>query len=386
MNPAEYLESLQEKLNRELGTTPNSAADWRGIKDEFIDKGIETLGIQDADEIAAARREMLAEVAEAEKTKPTKLEDINYHILMKGLAKTLEEAAEKTDWAVPPIPVYGTLPLGQLNAMAIRVPQSNQYLIAFQDGVFGFANLLTKAIAASFPVRPEAESRTIGFSFAIDDVVERWAGDDEPLRRLNDFLGGYLVGGHPHAAQQYFLDYPFVLLASLFRDAFELFIFGHEFGHILAGHLNGVAVSDLNLGSVEVERLSSNWQMEFEADYIGMALTMLAMRDARFDAAMSYCGIDLFFSAIELVSRALSVLVHGEVRPQAESSSHPPPALRREALRGHLNAMVGEEPAAGAIQLATTSEEILDLMWQRVEPSFRQAHEKGVQPAPMWRG
>lgn len=346
--------------------------------------GYESMGVSDQDVLAHVREIELEQLRDAEAKKPTPLEDTWTYALLQNLSARLMNALDKTNWSLHQLPVFGTLPLGELNAMAIRVPQSTDYLIAFQHGVFGFANLLTKAFAASLPEPDSKREGYVGFTYEIEKVEEGWNLVDEPLRRLVDFLGGYLVSGHPHAAEQYYLGQPAAIWASILREAFELFIFGHELGHIVAGHLDRDLVAKVTVGEIDIEQLNPDWRMEFEADAIGARLTMIAMRDMEMDETVAFGGIDLFFSAIELVDRALSTLVFGEVREAAVSHSHPPAAQRRKALREGVRRLADQKRAAEILSFAVASERILDLMWSRVQPSFQRAHAKGVKPAPSW--
>jgi hypothetical protein len=323
------------------------------------------------------------ELREAERARPTPYENSSSYKVMMGLAERVEKAALTVLSKQHPIPLFGTLPIGELNAMAIKVPESDEYLIAFQQGVFGFANLLTKAVAASLPATT-GEDGSLKFSTDLDLVEAKWEEDSEPLRRLDEFLAAYLIAGDPHAAEQYFLEPPFSLFSQMLLDAFELFIFGHELGHVVAGHLNSSPDQTQQLGPSKVERLSPSWEMEFEADYIGFALALQAMGEQKFDAALSYAGVDLFFSSIEIVTRALTTLVYGEARAVPASKSHPPPDLRREMLRQHLD-QIGDDQAASARDLAATSEKLLELMWTRIAPNFVGSHERGLQPASIWR-
>lgn len=338
------------------------------------------LDIDDPIALAAARTEHRAMATRAAAGRPTELENVHNYVVMLDLAERLERAAAKTDWNLPPIPTFGSLPLGQLNAMAVRVPGSNEHLIAFQDGVFGFGALLAKAVATSLQVKGDGA----GFHFAQHEVEKSWAENSGPLLRLADLLAGYLFDGTPYRAAHYSLPYPHSMLATVLWYPFELFIFAHEFGHVIAGHLNQRSVASVNLGGVELNRINSDWQDEFEADRIGMVLTMLAMREVGFTATASYCGIDLFFSSIELVDRAVSVLVHGEVLPTSPSSTHPPPEQRRKALRQQLVSALGDQRAAQACEMAISTEKTLELMWQRIEPFFKKWRELGLRPTRVW--
>jgi len=351
-----------------------------------VERGVlESMGVTDEQQLAGTKREFRKTIRDARKTIPTPLEDFNSHVIMKHLAGQLEKAARQQKLNLPQMPVYGSLPVGQLNAMAIRVPGSGKHLIAFQDGVFGFANLLTKAVATSFRLkRIFADGEQAEFSWKLRDFKRSWAKDDEPLRRLGQFLHAYLVFGDANQADQYFAQAPFHLPAFVLREGFELFLFGHELGHIAAGHLGNAPEAQHMMGAMEVEAYTSNWEMEFEADRIGMDLAIQAMLNNRLDFANSYSGIDMAFSAMEILDLAKSTLVHGEPIPAPATESHPRHAVRRAFLRELLRRRLGKKAAKQPIKLGETLEEVLHQMWRRIEPRFKTLHAEGDRPSPIW--
>jgi hypothetical protein len=83
--------------------------------------------------------------------RPSRFERADTYAIISGLAADIEKTAAEFGIQLPSRPTLGTLPLGQLNAMAIRVPDTRDFIIVFQTGVFGFLNLLSKVVAASMP-------------------------------------------------------------------------------------------------------------------------------------------------------------------------------------------------------------------------------------------
>lgn len=378
----EYLATLQRRLGMQAEPPFSREAAERRMPDSFQANFLEQAG-GDEDRAREMADQFFGLLEKADAARPTPYEDAWTYYLMSSLASQTEAAAAKILEQAPAMPPFGTLPLGQLNAMAMAVPDSSESLIAFQHGVFGFANLVSKAVAASFPVVPNTDAEDgVTFSTDLEIVERRFAEDDLPLRRLDDFLAAYLVAGHPHAAAQYFLEMPYSRLAEMFLNAFELFIFSHELGHVVAGHVDARRTVQ-RLTDHAVEPAPPDWKRELEADYLGTAVAVAAMREREIDFALGYCGIDLVFSAIELVDRALSTLRYGEVREAPISATHPPAQLRRESSRHWIAEFAGEE-GPGAIDLATTSQRLLELMWDRLQPGFEERHRNGVRPHPSW--
>ncbi len=363
-----------------------SSTKEKGRNLDFENRLLASMDITGEKHVADAKRQFNEAFREAEKTIPTSTEDFYSHVIMKHLARQLRKAATQQKRDLGSMPVYGSLPIGQLNAMAIRVPKSSEHLILFQHGVFGFVNLMTKAVAASFWLkRTSPDGELSKFGRKIRHFERSWAKDDAPLRRFGEFLHAYLGLGDATLAVPYLIQAPFHLPALILRESFELFLFGHELGHILAGHLSKSHEVQHMLGKIEVESLEpSDWDMEFEADAIGMDLAIQAMLNIGCDFGISYCGIDMAFSAMEIVDLASSTLAHGEPKSAPSSKSHPRHAERRELLREHLRRRIGKKAAKKPIKFAETLEEVQHQMWQRIEPRFQMLHAEGERLSPIW--
>src|SRR5207247_9754738 len=109
-----------------------------------------------------------------------------------------------------PRPLFGTLPLGSMNAVAIRVPGSDEFIVAFHHGLFAFMNLLSKVVARSLPSRPWRGMHA--FSVDLETVRELLDHDSLPLHRITELLDAYILYGEPHAAPQYMLAHPYLYL------------------------------------------------------------------------------------------------------------------------------------------------------------------------------
>lgn len=380
---AAYLEALQESTYAATGAKPFDIkeAEEMAANTGFWEKAAAAFGVT-PEALAEMQRERYAE---AKKLCPTRFEDPGLYSLLIDMAKSLEDTAHEVGWELlPERPVFGTLPLGQVNAMAIRVPDSDEHLIVFQVGLFGFINLFAKALAAAFPVKNDAGGG-YHLSTDIDDVGSWLERDDTPISRLMDLLGAYVMVGDPHAARQYFVSGATESLSSLLRETAETFILGHEYGHIRAGHLDTHDEVETKLGSESVEVLPRAWKQEAEADLLGMYLTVQTMANKGFDLAMSFAGIDLVFSGFELVGRALNLLVHGRDETMLPSDTHPPPEVRRELLRQQLAQITDDaDQVHGALSLTAVLDAVVAVMWDRIAGVFYDLHSRGAPPASIW--
>jgi hypothetical protein len=376
MDAAAYLELLQESHRSRFEWTDESS-------EAALEDVLTQLSRTEGDGADLVRIEVEKNLAEARAHRPSRYQHAGTYSIIDRLAQRIEETASLNDIDLPPRPVFGTLPLGQFNAMAIHVPRTSEYLIVFQDGVFGFLNLLSKCVAASFP-HEGRESDSVSFSVHPSDVVKLLERDGEPLRRFQQFVDAYVLRGDPHDAEQYLLSGPSGAVSSLLLDSAELFAMGHEYAHVIAGHLTEAPMPHAGLGS-GVETIPRQVEQEVEADILGLRLSVATMaRTRRVDASLAVFGAYLLFSAIEVVDRAVETLYPG-VRPSAsEHETHPPPDMRRAYLEPVLANMTDEEAAGAAAQLGEQVHFILDALWERSVPHFAALRNSGAAPAEMW--
>lgn len=373
---AAYLEMLQQAAARKVGSLPPSVDEEVKVRDELIAE----LAIDDE-----ARRVILEQWAKALEERPSRLESVLSYSILSGLAGRIEETARGTQLALKEWPIFGTLPIQQLNAMAIRVPRSSDCIIAFQEGVFTFVNLVSKVVAACFPFK-HMEDGGVEFSTDPIDIERNIDRAPEPIARFKQFVDAYVLVGDPAAAEQYIIDEPARTLGGWLLDSAELFLMSHEYAHLVQGHLADRTVQTEKVGR-EIEVFERLQEQEVEADFVGLQLSMATMTRTRgTDLSISFAGTYLLFAVMELVDRAVSTLVP-ELKPSSpEADPHPLPDLRRAYLVLALEKMTGSEAAEAAYQLAEQVRTVVEKLWERIEPHYQGMREAGVRPSPIWVG
>ena len=162
---------------------------------------------------------------------------------------------------------------------------------------------------------------------------------------------------------------------------------GHEYGHFIANHLAEGRQVRSAIGNEEVGEIIRSWSEELEADVYGLQLSVLAMRKAGHDTALSYWGADFFFTMLDVVERALHFLATGNDgdpdRHDRSRNSHPPPALRRQHLRDTMKSSLGDRSTA-AINLAEVLQFASELLWEKTKPALRDARNAGRRPHTSW--
>jgi hypothetical protein len=309
---------------------------------------------------------------------PTPYESPELFSLMTHLSDEICQAAADLNMVIPLTPMLGTLPTGRANAVAICL-EPNDYIILFEHGLFGFANLLSKTVALAMPFKGTEDGR-LAFDLGRSEISK------EAVMRFGDVLLAYLFLGTPHRAQPYLPDASVSMLGGILRNSMELFVMGHEYGHIISGHFGNALPSSAVLAGIDVSEIVRNWRQEHEADAVGVSLMMAAMQKSGMDLAMSFWGADFFFSFIEIIERTISIMRTGR-EDEIRLDTHPPAKQRREALRSSLGRSAVPslaDAAEPAINLGSRLHDITEQLWQRTAPVVHKLRREGARLAPGW--
>lgn len=369
----DFLESLQKGFYFKKSSMLNfSDSDFQFFKQQLANWANDFDGMKEFEE----------ELNEIRKVLPTKYENPMLYYMLVSLTKEVEKIIEENKIRFEQKLLFGTLGTGRVNGMAISIPSSSYYLILLEDGLFGFANLLCKAVALVFSIVSD-NSDSIRFSLELDSCLKKIENSQRLVNRFQDVIFSYLVKGDPHFAEPYLPDKNFNGLISNLRDSMELFIVSHEYGHIIQGHLANSSLSRSTLDDTDVDEIIFNWKQEFEADIIGIQLLIAVMMKRGYDLTLSFWGADLFFGCVEVVEKSVSILKTGNIEVQL-SGSHPPTALRRERLHEFIKSTFPEEQVNNCLKLSETVYQIIQRYWKLTEPVIRDAYNKGVKLAPGW--
>jgi hypothetical protein len=376
-----FLEQLQRATYDAWHLTPTRTNDAEQAKfvRTFVESQYPSADEEQREDLIKA---FAGELARRTARVPTAYEEPGWYAVMENLSEDIGKSADEASLVIPTNPLLGTLPTGQINAMTLRVPGSDDYLIVFEWQLFLFALLLSKAVARALPLR-QTEDEGFSFSAQKDDIAQRIDSDKSVVYRFADVLLAYAATGEPSRARPYLPEVHYGRLADVLRRSMELFVMGHEYAHIILGHLSSAQSTETTLS--EAEMLEYSWVQEYQADMMGSSLMIRAMLRGGMDASMSYWGCDFFFSAIDVMDKAVSVL-KGEEETAVKLGSHPPTKERREMLRRVLPEIIGEKHANDALGLSRILEDVTDLLWQRTRPVIAEARSRGVRPAPWWQG
>jgi hypothetical protein len=322
---------------------------------------------------------------------PTRFEDPWGYLQMLKLASEIEKSISQIPYLAKKLrfhPLFGTLPYGNVNAAAVLIPKSKEYLVVFEPELFTFALLVSKLVTISIATIVSSgdgwEDRYTEFCSNDEILAKTVLENPYMLDLFQDLLFAYILDGMPSSAHPYQSTGIHADLAGDLLHAMELFVMGHEYGHVLAGHLPNKSTIIQGLADRPRELLANIWGQELQADTIGLDLVFMAsaLRGTNGELGKAFAGADLFFSIIDIVERSIGILRTGDEN-QRPIPSHPPIVNRREHLRNYAR-----ERLSGYIydvtKLGGVVERIVEILWKETVPVLTRYYKEGRQPSPIW--
>lgn len=267
----------------------------------------------------------------------TNLPGGNARILWQS-ALEIEAAMDRRNLVCQNQPYIGVFNTGVVNAYAIRVPDSEHVIVAFDDGALRFFYKMSTLAALVLPV----VDQTGGYQschLPEDELVTFWT---EHISGRNDLIDYCTLVSLSYVWN---LDDEIVWLPDFggpgrfhistnFNAGCRLFLVGHEYGHILAGHLDKPRISRFSAVSGKtVEVVEASWDQEYEADaYATMLAVGAYLAQVQF-LSWSITSVDFFFTALHIVESLRDIaskkFMENPERLAGFSDSHPPLLERR---------------------------------------------------------
>lgn len=287
-------------------------------------------------------------------------------------------------------PLVSHLTTGQLNAVSMRVPGGSEaYLVLFEDQMQHFAHQISHMLAWTIPCDGPADTNgKVHFKLNMRDIAERIEAVPELAEWFADIVVTYAVTSEIGLRYNP-LPPGYNNFASQLDNSLQYFVLGHEYAHIVFGHLHTAASRKGILPVTEAEALVYSWRQEIDADFLGAILALQA--SVNYDKAnrgIALMGITLFFDALDVMDRAVALLQTGDENA-LQLGSHPPSDLRKQRLYESLSKMAETDPFGEAMRtpfaLGEIEGKIIRLLWERTRPILLDLHRRGVPAAHTWR-
>lgn len=340
----------------------------------------------------------LGYLEETEKELPTDYQEVWSYALVKMIFREIQdviadaEIKDKRIEKLPPIPVFGTVRMGNFSAQIV-CPIADDYLIVFSEGLFGFSNLFSKVLAGSF-VLEKTDDERISFSTDLAKIEKHMGEHPEIQQHFDDLLLAYMVNGHPHAARQYYPMRELASMISILCDGMETFVAAHEYSHLVLGHLADTSrkfreTASENradtLENAEIQEIFYQWKDEVQADILAMDITMQVMLRRGYDKALSFMGIQAAMLGMELLDRMQNLKEGKDPLQPVVCATHPSAEMRKQILQQEARKL--EE---NILELVDVQEKMVDLLWNNfmgfyrmLERSLREGSES-VFDVPFW--
>jgi hypothetical protein len=302
--------------------------------------------------------------------------------LLKQTVGLLTDALKGLNLPIPSQPLYGQLPLGSLNAMSIRVPGTADSLIVFHEGVFEFLHFYVRILASALTI-PQISGRAVAMIDGKDQIVETIARRTDAQTAMIDAIDHYLFAGSAVKARAATLGFEASLITSILLSSSEIFVLGHEWGHLEKGHHANAATVSRSIGPRDVVADAPEVEQEYEADERGVWYStrwvIFAESTGNFQRFF-YVGGAVALSAMYVAERALSIIATGREADLARIS-HPSPRQRFERIY-HLSEI---SKNYGATKIAddiwAAGEAFLDVY----RPVAARHFEEGQEVHRMWK-
>jgi hypothetical protein len=299
-----------------------------------------------------------------------KVHDREYHwmSILNDLMGKIRQVYLDTKTEPPIFPCIGVLPIGTLDAVALRVPNSDETLVVFNEGVFLFLYILAK-IATVSASSPETKGSNGRWHVQIPL---------ECRERFRDLFLSYVLHGKPNRAEQWFIEPRFLITLQNVTTAAELFLLAHELKHIRAGDLtNKGPLPGFEFLGERLQPVMTNFMQEVLADGEAAAMTMGALAK-EMDIFIIYNGIELAICAHQLVQNAHK-LFKCEAIPSLSILDNP----RSFELNRAITRWLGND-SVPVIQSAALTRTIFQSLWDDIVPRLISLRNNGSSPATVW--
>ncbi|WP_420386277.1 hypothetical protein [Roseivirga sp.] len=245
---------------------------------------------------------------------------------------------------------FGSLPDTSFNASAIRVGKGEDYIVILNRNVPQFLSRMARIIVkAETSVTPESlkklNTETDEWKEQYDTMVQDVLKSKQNEYLLDSFLAAIFDYYNIESNFEYEVEKfagPERILSEIMTIGAEVFIIGHEYNHILDGHLMNWETSNALPQGIKMDFGKRDHMMEFAADIagIGNLIVSFGSHAHPFLPNEDYerwllNGIQLFFSSAQIIEDFNEAF---DVSTTVEDT-HPPSSDRFSLLYHQLKEM-----------------------------------------------
>ncbi|WP_028863301.1 hypothetical protein [Psychromonas aquimarina] len=299
---------------------------------------------------------------------PTKYDSLLQYSIVSALMNKIKSSAEILALNNQQVPCFTSLPTGEGNASALKLPGSSKVFLLFDSHLFTFCHLFSKAFSLCLPISVN-EDDNVKYSVELAKLKSHIENNNNQcVDRVQDLLHCFCVNKRPVETKAYQAPEDYLPLINVLKDGMQLMIVGHEFGHLCSGHLDKELQFAVINSAIE-DDLSDQHTKEYEADFLGALLALQALNSDGRDVVLSYTAVELFYSAMILCARYSRYTLGKKNKhfEEAESAAHPTFINRKHLIRHAIKNVEGIEKYRDAIDiLGEFSDQCVDMLWMEI--------------------
>ena len=258
----------------------------------------------------------------------TKYEDIGYATILHRNQESAIEGFKLMNLLPKRKLLFGTLPLGELNACAINTGNHGS-IIVLNVGIFTLINQLSNLVALTLIEGRTDDGRVYHSTSNIAESREKILTNDFFRKTFSDIFISYITKGSANLSERFDVQPPLNVFTIIVASTIEIFMMSHEIAHVILHHENRSRVNMKELGL----EFPESWAKEFESDTVAMLTTAHPERsDKIMGLGLKYLGIKMFF----LITETIYMILNAD-----NFESHPHPSLRANYL---MEKMIYEAP------------------------------------------
>jgi hypothetical protein len=226
--------------------------------------------------------------------------------------------------------IISTLPSLSLCAFCVQEPGADKNFHIFYDEELGtFSYMISKLMSEIMNISDDGRITVIK-SEELQDKLNGEFG----LAAFDLFFQTCRTGSARHSKPRVPVDAIKMNFFLPIANAIEVFILGHELGHICLGHFKNPDANIMYQGMDDLHAMSFAHDLEFKADEAGVMLCHLYTRK-EFNSNIGIIAVSIFMRSLETLAQCDTLFS----KPSGILSTHPNPLTRIQNLITYAQAI-----------------------------------------------